>query len=58
MEGPETGRRLGPDAQIDRATYPKIGEVMFDHGKYEDNHDITRERIAERAQEDYEDNVY
>ena len=35
-----------------------MGEVMFDHGKYAEKYDITRERITELAQEDYDDNVY
>jgi PPOX class probable FMN-dependent enzyme len=56
-KAPKRGRLWDADAQIDRSIYPKIGEVMFDHGKYE-KYDITRERITEIAQEDYEDNVY
>jgi PPOX class probable FMN-dependent enzyme len=56
-KAPKRGRLWDADAQIDRSIYPKIGEVMFDHGKYE-KYDITRERITEIAQEDYQDNVY
>ncbi len=56
-KAPKRGRLWDADAQIDRSIYPKIGEVMFDHGEYE-KYDITRERITEIAQEDYEDNVY
>jgi PPOX class probable FMN-dependent enzyme len=56
-KAPKRGRLWDADAQIDRSIYPKIGEVMFDHGKYE-KYDITRERITEIAQEDHEDNVY
>ena len=52
------GRVWDADAEIDRSIYPKMGEVMFDHGKYEEKYDVTRERITELAQEDYEDNVY
>lgn len=52
------GRVWDSDAQIDRSTYPKMGEVMFDHGKYGEKYDLTRERITELAQEDYDDNVY
>ena len=51
------GRVWDPDAQIDRSTYPKMGEVMFDHGRYE-KYDVTRERIADMAQDDYDNNVY
>ena len=51
------GRVWDPDAQIDRSIYPKMGEVMFDHGKYE-KYDVTRERIADMAQDDYDNNVY
>ncbi len=56
-KAPKRGRLWDADAQIDRSIYPKIGEVMFDHGEYE-KYDITRERITEIAQEDYQDNVY
>lgn len=55
-KAPKRGRLWDAEAQIDRSIYPKIGEVMFDHGKYE-KYDITRERITEIAQEDYENNV-
>jgi len=54
-KAPKRGRLWDADAQIDRSTYPKMGEVMFDHGKYTD---ITRERMTEIADEDYEVNVY
>jgi len=49
------GRLWDVDAQIDRSTYPKMGEVMHDHGRYED---VTRERMAEVAQWDYDNNMY
>ena len=52
------GKVWDSDAQIDRSTYPKMGEVMFDHGKYGEKYDTTRERIPELAQEDYDENVY
>jgi len=32
-----------------------MGEVMFDHGQYES---VTRERMTEIAQWDYDNNVY
>ena len=47
-----------PEAQIDRSIYPKMGEVMFDHGKFGEKYEYTRERIAELAQDDYENDVY
>ena len=56
-KAPKRGRLWDPEAQIDRSTYPKMGEVMFDHGKYE-KYDITRERITELAQDDYDNFVY
>ena len=49
------GRLWDVDAQIDRSVYPKMGEVMFDHGRYED---VTKERMTEIAQWDYDNNVY
>ena len=52
------GRIWDPEAQIDRSTFPKMGEVMFDHGKYGEKYDITREKITELAQEDYETGEY
>ena len=52
------GRVWDPEARIDRSAYPKMGEVMFDHGKYGEKYDISRERITELAQEDYEEGVY
>jgi uncharacterized protein len=54
-KAPKRGRLWDSEAQIDRSTYPKMGEVMFDHGKYES---LTRERMTDIAQEDYEHNVY
>lgn len=54
-KAPRRGRLWDPDAHIDRATYPKMGEVMFDHGQYEA---VTRERMTEIAQWDYDNNVY
>ncbi len=52
------GRVWDPEAQIDRSTYPKIGEVIFDHGKYGEKYDVTRERITELAQDDYDNYTY
>jgi hypothetical protein len=52
------GRVWDPSAQIDRSEYPKMGEVIFDHGKYGEKYNITRERTAELAQSDYEEGVY
>ena len=54
-KAPKRGRLWDPAAQIDRSAYPKMGEVMFDHGKYES---VTREWITERAEDDYHNNVY
>jgi len=51
------GRLRDPEAQIDRSTYPRMGEVMFDHGKYE-RYDLTREQTAELAQDDFSNCVY
>ena len=52
------GRVWDSDAQIDRSDYPKMGEVMFDHGRYGEKYEVTRERITELAQEDYETGEY
>ena len=52
------GRVWDPEAQIDRSTYPKIGEVMYDHGRYSEKYEFTRERITEAAQDDYENYEY
>ncbi|MGI9665970.1 MAG: MSMEG_1061 family FMN-dependent PPOX-type flavoprotein [Acidimicrobiia bacterium] len=54
-KAPKRGRLWDSDAQIDRSTYPKMGEVMFDHGQFTE---VTRERMTDLAQDDYEDNVY
>lgn len=54
-KAPRRGRLWDVDAQIDRSVFPKMGEVMFDHGRYED---VTKERMTEIAQWDYENNVY
>jgi uncharacterized protein len=54
-KAPKRGRLWDSEAQIDRSTYPKMGEVMFDHGKYDN---LPRERMTDIAQEDYEHNVY
>ena len=56
-KAPKRGRLWDPEAQIDRSTYPKMGEVIFDHGDYE-KYDLTRERTAELAQDDYDNYVY
>ena len=56
-KAPKRGRLWDPEAQIDRSTYPKMGEVIFDHGDYEKYH-LTRERTAELAQDDYDNYVY
>lgn len=52
------GRVWDPEARIDRSTYPRMGEVMHDHGQYGDKYEVTREQIAEMAQQDYDENVY
>lgn len=49
------GRLWDVEAQIDRSTYPKMGEVMFDHGKYED---VTREEMTELAETYLEKTLY
>lgn len=54
-KAPKRGRLWDPEARIDRSIYPKIGEVMFDHGQYDD---ISREKITELAQDDYDNYVY
>lgn len=54
-KAPKRGRLWDPAAQIDRSTYPKMGEVMFDHGRYDS---VTRGRMTEIAQDDYDNNVY
>jgi hypothetical protein len=35
-KAPKRGRLWDPTAQIDRSVYPRMGEVMFDHGQVED----------------------
>jgi PPOX class probable FMN-dependent enzyme len=54
-KAPKRGRLWDPDAQIDRSTYPRMGEVMFDHGQYAN---VTRDEMTEIAQHDYDENVY
>jgi PPOX class probable FMN-dependent enzyme len=54
-KAPKRGRLWDQTAQIDRSTFPKMGQVMFDHGQYTD---ITRDRMTEIAQDDYDTNVY
>ena len=54
-KAPRRGRLWDAEAQIDRKSYPKMGEVMFDHGKYGD---VSREKMTEIAQWDYDNNVY
>jgi PPOX class probable FMN-dependent enzyme len=54
-KAPKRGRLWDPSAQIDRSTYPKMGQVMHDHGRYTD---VTRERMIAIAENDYENNVY
>jgi hypothetical protein len=54
-KAPKRGRLWDQTAQIDRSTYPKMGQVMFDHGQYTG---ITRDRMTEIAQDDYDTNVY
>lgn len=56
-KAPKRGRLWDPEARIDRSVYPKLGEVVFDHGKAE-RHGVTREAMSEKAQADYENNVY
>lgn len=57
-KAPKRGRLWDPDAQIDRSVYPRIGEVMYDHGRYGEKYEYTRERLTEMAQDDYENYVY
>jgi PPOX class probable FMN-dependent enzyme len=57
-KAPKRGRLWDPEARIDRSTFPKMGEVMFDHGNYGDRYDVTRQETAEMAQDDYDNNVY
>lgn len=52
------GRVWDAEAQIDRSTYPKMGEVIFDHGKFGEKHEVTREWTPDAAQDDYDNNVY
>lgn len=56
-KAPKRGRLWDPDAHIDRAIYPRMGEVMSDHGRSEQL-GITREEMTEVAQDDYDNNVY
>lgn len=57
-KAPKRGRLWDPDAQIDRSTYPRMGEVMFDHGRHYDRYNIDREQMTQIAQHDYDENVY
>ncbi|MEN8238169.1 MAG: MSMEG_1061 family FMN-dependent PPOX-type flavoprotein [Actinomycetota bacterium] len=57
-KAPKRGRLWDPDAQIDRSIYPKMGEVMFDHGRNYEQYGIDRERMTKVAQDDYDENVY
>jgi PPOX class probable FMN-dependent enzyme len=57
-KAPKRGRLWDPDAQIERSIYPKMGEVMFDHGKNYEKYGVDRERITELAQDDYDNYVY
>jgi hypothetical protein len=34
-----------------------MGEVMFDHGRHGETYDVTRDEIADMAQDDYDTNV-
>ncbi len=54
-KAPKRGRLWDPSAHIDRSAYPKMGEVMFDHGRYSD---VSREQMTALAQDDYDSNVY
>jgi len=54
-KAPKRGRLWDPGAQIDRSIYPKMGEVMFDHGKLQG---VSRSQMTEIAQDDYDHNVY
>lgn len=56
-KAPKRGRLWDPEARIDRSIYPKLGDVVFDHGKAE-RHGVTRDAMREMAQDDYENNVY
>lgn len=57
-KAPKRGRLWDPAAQIDRSIYPRMGEVMFDHGKRYEKHNIDRERMTQMAQDDYDNYVY
>lgn len=48
-------RLWDPTAQIDRSAYPRMGEVMFDHGRCTD---VSREHMTKNALDDYDNNVY
>ena len=52
------GRLWDPEAQIDRAGFPKMGEVMYDHGRYADKYPYSRQQIADMAQDDYDNYTY
>lgn len=56
-KAPKRGRLWDPEAQVDRSVYPRMGEVMADHGQSE-RLGISRERMTEVAQDDYDHNVY
>lgn len=51
------GRVWDPEAQVDRSSYPSVGEVMFDHGQLE-RFGFTRESTIDCAREDYATNIY
>jgi PPOX class probable FMN-dependent enzyme len=51
------GSLWDPEAQVDRSIYPKMGEIMFDHGQF-DRYDFTRDQYVDIIQNDYDNNVY
>ena len=38
-------------------TFPRMGEVTFDHGRYRERYEATRDEIADLTQDDYDANV-
>ena len=54
-KAPKRARLWDPAAQIDRSTYPKMGEVMHDHSR---STDFDRQTMTDLAQDDYDNNVY
>lgn len=57
-KAPKRGSLWDPDAQIDRASYPRMGEVLADHSRSERDFGVSREEMTELAQDDYDNHVY